>query len=208
MGLNDIHSLSHTKWNCKYHIVFAPKYRRMVFYIMKELWGPQSRGSNQILRVNMANIRRKIEKTLPPRSIFSQRSAWVIVWWKRSKRSVFILFGLFVHLGEPGGTRDRQGENDALTGGGKPCFFINGSHDSVFDFSGGENHHDFFFRLNLDMEKVFRFFACRAAAAEKRSAGCAGRTGSIHYCAGKSCIYNAEDQFISLIHCLSSFHRR
>ena len=25
-------SLSHTKWNCKYHIVFAPKYRRKVFY--------------------------------------------------------------------------------------------------------------------------------------------------------------------------------
>ena len=32
MGMNDIHSLSHTKWNCKYHIVFAPKYRRKVFY--------------------------------------------------------------------------------------------------------------------------------------------------------------------------------
>ncbi len=32
MGLNDIHSLSHSKWNCKYHIVFAPKYRRKVFY--------------------------------------------------------------------------------------------------------------------------------------------------------------------------------
>ena len=31
-------------------------------FIMKELWGPQSKGSNQILRVNMANIRRKIEK--------------------------------------------------------------------------------------------------------------------------------------------------
>lgn len=31
MGLNDINSLSHTKWNCKYHIVFAPKYRRKVF---------------------------------------------------------------------------------------------------------------------------------------------------------------------------------
>ena len=30
--MNDIHSLSHTKWNCKYHIVFAPKYRRKVFY--------------------------------------------------------------------------------------------------------------------------------------------------------------------------------
>ena len=32
MGLNDSNSLSHTKWNCKYHIVFAPKYRRKVFY--------------------------------------------------------------------------------------------------------------------------------------------------------------------------------
>jgi len=30
--MNDAHSLSHTKWNCKYHIVFAPKYRRKVFY--------------------------------------------------------------------------------------------------------------------------------------------------------------------------------
>ena len=32
MGMNDINSLSHTKWKCKYHIVFAPKYRRKVFY--------------------------------------------------------------------------------------------------------------------------------------------------------------------------------
>ena len=30
--MNDINSLSHTKWNCKYHVVFAPKYRRKVFY--------------------------------------------------------------------------------------------------------------------------------------------------------------------------------
>ena len=28
----DIDSLAHTKWNCKYHIVFAPKYRRQVIY--------------------------------------------------------------------------------------------------------------------------------------------------------------------------------
>ena len=28
-------SLSHTKWNCKYHIVFAPKYRRKIFYGQK-----------------------------------------------------------------------------------------------------------------------------------------------------------------------------
>lgn len=29
--------------------------------ILKELWGPSAKGNNQILRVNMANIRRKIE---------------------------------------------------------------------------------------------------------------------------------------------------
>ena len=28
----DRDSLAHTKWNCKYHIVFAPKYRRQVIY--------------------------------------------------------------------------------------------------------------------------------------------------------------------------------
>ena len=35
--MNDVNSLSHTKWNCKYHIVFAPKYRRKVFYGEKRL---------------------------------------------------------------------------------------------------------------------------------------------------------------------------
>ena len=28
----DKNSLSHTSWNCKYHVVFAPKYRRQVIY--------------------------------------------------------------------------------------------------------------------------------------------------------------------------------
>lgn len=37
-------SLSHTKWNCKYHIVFAPKYRRQVIY------GQIKREIGQILR--------------------------------------------------------------------------------------------------------------------------------------------------------------
>ena len=42
-------------------------------YIMKELWGPQSRGNNQILRVNMANIRRKLEENpAEPRYIFTE----------------------------------------------------------------------------------------------------------------------------------------
>lgn len=35
--MKDIHSLSHTKWNCKYHVVFAPKYGRKVFYGEKKV---------------------------------------------------------------------------------------------------------------------------------------------------------------------------
>ena len=34
---NANNSLAHTKWNCKYHVVFAPKYRRKVFYGEKRL---------------------------------------------------------------------------------------------------------------------------------------------------------------------------
>ena len=30
--MKDNNSLAHTTWNCKYHIVFAPKYRRQVIY--------------------------------------------------------------------------------------------------------------------------------------------------------------------------------
>ena len=33
----DNNTLSHSTWNCKYHIVFAPKYRRLVFYGKKRL---------------------------------------------------------------------------------------------------------------------------------------------------------------------------
>ena len=30
--MEDIKTLAHTSWNCKYHVVFAPKFRRKVFY--------------------------------------------------------------------------------------------------------------------------------------------------------------------------------
>ena len=33
---NKSNSLSHTKWMCKYHIVFTPKYRRKIIYNMIE----------------------------------------------------------------------------------------------------------------------------------------------------------------------------
>ena len=42
--MNDMNSLTHTTWNCKYHIVFAPKYRR------KEFYGEKQREIVEILR--------------------------------------------------------------------------------------------------------------------------------------------------------------
>ena len=42
-------------------------------YLIKELWGPSARSDNQILRVNMANIRRKFEKNpAQPEYIFTE----------------------------------------------------------------------------------------------------------------------------------------
>ena len=42
-------------------------------YIIKEIWGPNMKNDNRILRVNMANIRRKIEKNpAEPQYIFTE----------------------------------------------------------------------------------------------------------------------------------------
>lgn len=41
---NDYSSLSHTRWNCKYHIVFIPKYRR------KEIYGRLREDIGKIIR--------------------------------------------------------------------------------------------------------------------------------------------------------------
>ena len=40
----DENSLSHSKWDCKYHIVFAPKFRR------QEIYGSKKREIGKILR--------------------------------------------------------------------------------------------------------------------------------------------------------------
>ena len=42
--MDDDLSLSHTRWNCKYHIVFIPKYRR------KEIYGKLRSDIGQIIR--------------------------------------------------------------------------------------------------------------------------------------------------------------
>lgn len=42
--MKDTNSLAHTTWNCKYHIVFAPKYRR------QEIYGKIKEDIGKILR--------------------------------------------------------------------------------------------------------------------------------------------------------------
>ena len=42
--MNDDSSLSHTRWNCKYHVVFIPKYRR------KEIYGKIRADIGRIIR--------------------------------------------------------------------------------------------------------------------------------------------------------------
>ena len=44
MNNRNNHTLAHTTWNCKYHVVFAPKFRRKVFY------GERRREIGEILR--------------------------------------------------------------------------------------------------------------------------------------------------------------
>ena len=43
--MKDINSLSHSKWRCKYHVVFAPKYRR------QEIYGKIKADIGKILRM-------------------------------------------------------------------------------------------------------------------------------------------------------------
>lgn len=43
--MDDVKSLSHSKWRCKYHIVFAPKFRR------KEIYGKKEAEIGKILRM-------------------------------------------------------------------------------------------------------------------------------------------------------------
>ena len=42
-------------------------------FIFRNIWGPHMKGDNQILRVNMANIRRKLEKNpAAPEYVFTE----------------------------------------------------------------------------------------------------------------------------------------
>ena len=52
--MDEVESLSHTKWECKYHVVFIPKYRRRVLY--EELRGHLGEVFKQLARQKESKI--------------------------------------------------------------------------------------------------------------------------------------------------------
>ncbi len=76
--MNDIQSLSHSKWRCQYHIVFAPKYRRKAIYgkikkdigeILRKLCG--QKGVN-IIEANACSDHIHMLVTIPPKLSVAQ----------------------------------------------------------------------------------------------------------------------------------------
>ena len=66
-------SLSHSKWDCKYHIVFVPKYRKKKLYVaIRKFLGPvfhevaSQRGST-IIKGNMVQDHVHILISIPPK---------------------------------------------------------------------------------------------------------------------------------------------
>ena len=70
---NDIDSLSHTKWRCQYHVVFAPKYRRQIIFgkykveIGKILRGICARNEVEIIEANACPDHVHMLITIPPK---------------------------------------------------------------------------------------------------------------------------------------------
>lgn len=70
---NDIESVSHTKWRCQYHVVFAPKYRRQVIYgkykveIGKILREISTRNGVEIIEANACPDHVHMLISIPPK---------------------------------------------------------------------------------------------------------------------------------------------
>ena len=79
----DNNSLAHTKWECKYHIVFAPKFRRQVIYgrlkvdigkILRELC---SRKGIDIIEAELCSDHVHMLVRIPPKYSVSQIMAYL-----------------------------------------------------------------------------------------------------------------------------------
>ena len=94
----DTETLSHTKWNCKYHVVFAPKFRRQIIYgrlkteIGKILRTLCERKEIEILEANLCADHIHMLIAIPPKYSVLQ-----IMGYLKSKSSLMI-FDRFAHM--------------------------------------------------------------------------------------------------------------
>ena len=94
----DTETLAHTKWNCKYHIVFAPKFRRQIIYgrlkteIGKILRTLCERKEIEILEANLCSDHIHMLIAIPPKYSVSQ-----IMGYMKGKSSLMI-FDRFAHM--------------------------------------------------------------------------------------------------------------
>ena len=76
--MDDTNSLSHTTWRCKYHVVFAPKYRRQIIYgklkkdIGKILRDLCARKDVEIIEANACPDHVHMLLSIPPKYSVSQ----------------------------------------------------------------------------------------------------------------------------------------
>ena len=88
----DTDSIAHTKWNCKYHIVFAPKYRRQEIYgKIKADIGIMLRKLCEYKQVEIIEAEACKEHihmlvSIPPKNSVSQKMGYL-----KGKRSLMIL---------------------------------------------------------------------------------------------------------------------
>ena len=104
----DSNSLSHTKWNCKYHIVFAPKYRRQIIYgkykaeIGKILRTISIRHGVEIIKANACPDHIHMLVNISPYISIAQFMGYIK---GKSSLMIFVLFpsliALFAHPSEP-----------------------------------------------------------------------------------------------------------
>ena len=94
----DTETLAHTKWNCKYHIVFAPKFRRQIIYgrlktkIGKILRTLCERKEIEIIEANLCADHIHMLIVIPPKYSVSQ-----IMGYLKGKSSLMI-FDRFAHM--------------------------------------------------------------------------------------------------------------
>ena len=83
MALSSYESLSHSKWDCKYHVVFVPKYRKKVLYgKIRKFLGPlfhelASHRNCKILEGHMVQDHVHMLIAIPPKYSVSEVIGYV-----------------------------------------------------------------------------------------------------------------------------------